>query len=176
MSDAIALAVARKIALDSARQALSSRSRAEMTAALEGLPPDGTKAERLRENLLRALEDAERLRAPRTLRCQAEATCVSDGVKYDFKLVETGDIAFFNVKRVGSLVSIAVNSSHPFGQRLLEAGQWNNPVVLTMLAAWAHYELDQSDDRRQRAVGEARVDWGRVVRRLLVAGEGFTVA
>ena len=173
MSDAIASAVARKVSLDAARAALRSGARSDLEAALQSLPTSGQKATRLRGLLEQAIERARSV-PTRSLGEGPEAnSCTSDGIGYEFSFAETGDIAFFTAKRVGAQVTITINSVHPFGRLLIAEGSWENRAVLALLAAWAHYELDQSDDRRQRVVQDARIDWGRVVRRLLSADPGF---
>ena len=69
-------------------------------------------------------------------------------------------------------MDITVNSVHPFGRQLArEDNAAIEPAVLALLAAWARYELDQVNPVRQNAVRDARVDWGRLLRRMLFGDE-----
>lgn len=173
MSDAVGNALGRKVALDFARAALRSGARSELESALVGLPETGQKAVGLASRIGEALSRLDRGPAEPKKQAAIAATCVSDGVGYEFIVAETGDIAFFVAKRVGAIVEVTINSAHPFGQHLIAQEDWANPTVLTLLGAWAHYELDQSNMKRQQAARDARVDWGRVVRRLLTTGIDF---
>ena len=175
MSDAIARAASRKVALDAARHALRSGSRAELESALKELPPDGRKADLLSKKLREALASSAGSATTKMRSAGSRALCSSDGIKYEFRLEETGDISLFRPKRIGAYVSVIINSAHPFGKALLENNALRNPAVLTLFAAWAHYELEQSDERLQDAVRDARIDWGRVVRRILASDVGFSV-
>ena len=175
MSDAIAKAASRKVALDAARHALRSGSRAELESALKDLPPDGRKAASLSSKLREALALSAGSATTKFRSAGPSALCSSDGIKYEFRLEETGDISLFRPKRVGAHVSVIINSAHPFGRELAENERWRNPAVLTLFAAWAHYELEQSDERLQDVIRDARIDWGRVVRRILASDSGFKV-
>jgi hypothetical protein len=173
MSDAIARAAKRKVALDAARRALKSGSRAELESALKGLPPDGRKAGRLGQQLQEALAISTATDTSKIKSAGSRAVCSSDGLKYEFRFEETGDISLFHPRRSGSQVAVVINTAHPFGRELLDTERWQDPAILTLFAAWAHYELDQSDERLQGAVRDARIDWGRIVRRLLASDSGF---
>ncbi len=173
MSDAVGSAVARKVALDLARAALRSGARSQMEAALAGLPEKGKKANALRSRLRESLAGLDLRPTELPATPAVTATCVSDGIGYEFLVAETGDVAFFVASREAGIVTVTINSAHPFGQLLITRGERPDPAVFALLAAWAHYELDQSDVRRQSVVQDARVDWGRVVRRLLSNGTKF---
>lgn len=175
MSDAIARSVARKTALIAARHALKTGSRAEIEGALKELPPDGKKAARLSRELQEALASKVGASTTKIRATGPSALCTSDGIKYEFRLEETGDISLFRPKRVGAHVAVIINSAHPFGKELKKDNRWQNPAILTLFAAWAHYELEQTDERLQGAVRDARIDWGRVVRRILASDLGFRV-
>lgn len=175
MSDAIARVASRKVALDAARRALRSGSRSELETAIRELPSPGRKSDSLRAKLQKALDRAAESPTKQIRSTGPRALCSSDGVKYEFRLDETGDISLFRPKRIGAHVSVTINIAHPFGRQLAENGSWLNPAVLTLFAAWAHYELDQTDDRLQNAVRDSRIDWGRVVRRILAADTGFRI-
>ena len=175
MPDTVAKAARRKYALDLARTALRSGTHSDLETALGELPEDGRKAARLRIELTAALEGTRERTTSSIRSAGVRASCTSDGVRYEFHLAETDDIALFRPRRIGSNVTVTVNTMHPFGRQLLANDSWLNPAVLSLLAAWAHYELDQSDERRQSAVRDARIDWGRVVRRILSADNGFRI-
>ena len=175
MSDAIARAASRKVALDAARQALRSGSRAELESALRELPSDGRKANQLDKELREALASTAESATTKIRSAGPRALCSSDGIKYEFRLEETGDISLFRPKRIGAHVSVIINSAHPFGRALVENDALQNPAVLTLFAAWAHYELEQNDERLQDAIRDARIDWGRIVRRILSSDVGFRV-
>lgn len=175
MTDAVARAVARKAALDSARRALRSGSRSELESALRELPPDGRKSRALSKEIKTLLASASSEVTTKISSVGDRAICSSDGLKYEFRLGETGDISLFHPERIGAHVSVVINTAHPFGKELAENDRWRSPAVLTLLAAWANYELDQSDERRRHVVRETRIDWGRVVRRILASDTGFRV-
>ena len=173
MTDAVARAARRKAALDAARHALRTGSRAELEVALRGLPPDGKKAVRLGMELQDALAKSAKSKTKKIQVQGSRAVCSSDGIKYEFRLAETGDLSIFRPKRIGTHISVTINIAHPFGQNLMDNNRWQDPAVLTLFAAWAHYELEQSDEQLQGTIRDARIDWGRVVRRLLASDVGF---
>ncbi len=173
MHDAVMSAMDRKVALDGARAALRSRRRSELEAALKGLPKHGRKAAKLKEKLREAMDSVSASPSGVLGEEDVAAVCVSDGIRYEFRVGEIGDIAFFKADRMGAVVIITINSAHPFSKQLAGTVNHDNPAVLSLLAAWAHYELDQSDVKRQQAIRDARIDWGRVIRRLLSADRGF---
>jgi len=175
MSDAIAKVTSRKVALDAARRALRSGSRSELEIAIRELPSPGRKSDLLRKNLQKALGRVAESPTTQVRSVGQRAFCSSDGIEYEFRLGETGDISFFRPRRIGAHVSVTINITHPFGRQLAENGSWLNPAVLALFAAWAHYELDQTDERLQDAVRDARIDWGRVVRWILAVDTGFRV-
>ena len=136
MSDAIAKTAARKVALDAARRALRTGSRAELESALQDLPADGRKASELKEKIIEALASKAAV-STTSLRSDGQRVlCISDGIRYEFRLEDTGDISLFTPKRVGAHVSIVINCAHPFGHKLVENDRWRNPAVLTLFAAW----------------------------------------
>ncbi len=173
MTDAIAANVARKVALEASRAALRSGAKSELESALKSLVPFGSKADRLRDLLKQSLALARSAKTSHPKQDALVTACVSDGVSYEFKVAELDDVAFFVASHEGSKVTVTINSAHPFGKQLLADESWSNSAVHTLLAAWAHYEIDKSDDRRRQSLRDSRVDWGRVVRRILSADSGF---
>ncbi len=169
MSDAVASVLARKVALDAARAALRSGARSELERALAGLPLDGRKAAVLREEIKSQLGGTRTPAPGFYVPKRSLATCVSDGINYEFRLAETGDVAFFVVERIGAVVRVTINSAHEFGRHMAKQDDLNSPTVLALLAAWAHHELDQTSEKRQQELRHSRVDWGRVMRRILSA-------
>ena len=167
MKDAITAIEARKCAVDAAQSALQSGARSELRIALDELPHEGSEADGLRNRIELALAGFERGARPSSDVDSEVASCVSDGLTYEFRCAATGDIAFFSVDRDGSYVRVTINSAHPFGRKVEEESSLENPTVLALLAAWAHHELEQSDKVRMEQLRNARVDWGRVIRRLL---------
>ena len=167
--------VARKEALDAARQALRSGSLTELRSAIEGLPPDGKKSSKLRRELAAKVETIEQGPEPQ-FRGSPDATFVSDGIGYEFHVREISGTAFFDVRRTPNKIVISINSVHPFAETLLERDREERSLALSLLAAWAHYELDQSDHHRLQTVQDSRADWSRVVRRLLGSDSAFAVS
>lgn len=173
MTDAIAVNVARKVALEASRAALRSGAKSELETALEGLEPFGSKADRLRALLKQSLDRAKTAKTRHPEKKRTITSCVSDGISYEFRIAELDDIAFFVANHEGAQVTVIINAAHPFGKQMAADQSWNSPAVQALLAAWAHYELDQSNEKRQQSIRDSRVDWGRVVRRLLTADSGF---
>ena len=177
MTDAITLALSRKIALTYAKEALKSGSIAELKAALSGLSAaDGTMAELYRQQIRWTLNDKNKIHDKRIeSNSRSSAACVADGIGYDFDIAEFGEVAFFRARRKGSIIEITINSAHPFGRQIVDSCRLSDPLLMALLASWAHYELDQSSVTRQAVVGEARADWGRILRRIVTASDGFAV-
>ncbi|MBE7483620.1 MAG: hypothetical protein HS104_27030 [Polyangiaceae bacterium] len=162
----------RKRAYEVARSALRTGAISDMQRALKGLPDTGEKANDLRRRLEAALEKtppgSTHLRKRGT-----EAMCLSDGLEFSFRIGSTRTPSVFDVRHVGARVTIVLNSEHPFVRRLEASGEWASPAVLTLLAGWARFELEQPDGRLSSQAADARTDWGRAVRRLLDADPKF---
>jgi hypothetical protein len=173
MSDGITSALERKLALERARSALKSQCRSEMESALRGLPSTGRKAERLRAELAKQLEMSRSMPEPPPRAQSIRASCVSDGVRYEFRTLEFSDLSFFRASRVGPTIVVDINAAHPFGKLIDHTGRIDDPVIMAMLASWAHYECDQISHTRQQVVSDARVDWSRVLRRLVSTESDF---
>lgn len=162
-----------KKAMDDARAALRSRAVSEMREALGLLPARGEMASRLRKQLREALRAAPT--EPRSVvQTERSASCVSDGIGYRFRIGSLDSPAVFSVSRDGAEIEVVLNRDHHFVKRFaIERDDWKQPAVLTLLAAWARYELEQPDTKRSRFASDARIDWGRVARRLLVVDPEF---
>lgn len=173
MADAILNSVARKFALDRARQAVRSRSLSELRAALEALPTDGMKAAQLRVSIKDLLnEEATRSEPDDDIR-ESFSTFVSDGIGYRFRCLETGETAFFRVRQEGALLYVDLNSDHPFTSMLIDQELLSHPVILSLLASWAHYELEQHGYTAKGHASDARTDWSRHLQRLIRVSPEF---
>jgi hypothetical protein len=111
---------------------------------------------------------------------QLAAATVNDGLKYTFAAADLDTPAFFTVKARGGALVITLNINHPAyehligllddtavsaqapAERLRHAGQ----ALRILLMAWARYEDEQPEQRRQHAQ-DMRNDWGRIARRFL---------
>ena len=166
MSDAITDVMSRRVALNRAREALKSGSRSDLKQALTALPDTGEKAAGLRSRIESALGQYEKKPQKSRGAVSHKKTCVSDGIAYQFEAEEFGSLAFFRVARSGSIVQGTSNSAHPYGIHIVSGDKLSDPAFLQLLAAWAHYELDQSSPTTRDAARVAREDWSRVLIRL----------
>lgn len=111
------------------------------------------------------------------------ATTISNNLKYTFAEAALETAAFFSVKSKGGAIIITLNVNHPAYRNLMEILEESvdgvDPDTLRsrlsnsleglklLLMAWARYEDEQPDGKRQQAALDARVDWGRVARQFL---------
>ncbi len=166
LTDAVTNAVRRKAGLDNARKALRLGGRSALQAALRALPPDGRKAERLRARIDAALgslgDEAVHFDSPPA----SSSVLAIDGIRYEFSIAETGDLAAFVPSRTGRIVRVVINSAHPYGRSLGGEVHSLGRNAQLLLASWAHHELDQVNEQRQARARDSRIDWSRVLRRL----------
>jgi len=167
MADAITNVMSRRVALDAARTALKSGSRSALKKALASLPDSGEKAAGLRAKIEAVLGQQVEINLRKAeVDSDIKIICVSDGIAYQFAVEEYGSLAFFRVARSGSVVSVTINSAHPFGAHVASGDKLNDSTFLQLLAAWAHFELDQASPKTRDAVRVAREDWSRILIRL----------
>lgn len=174
MADAITTVLARRVAYQFAKAALRSGSTTELKAALSSLPTNGMKASFYRSKIEEALASSDSSCKKIHSSKGQGAACVADGVGYEFVVSEFAEVSFFRAVRAGSIVRVTINSAHPFGKQILDSERLSDPMLMALLASWAHYELDQTSTKRQAAAGDARADWGRVLRRLVSSSQGFS--
>lgn len=96
---------------------------------------------------------------------------------YDFSYT-SGEIdspAAFTIKVQGGLLLVTLNASHPaypyLEPLLANQGAANNPSLKAadlLIRSWALHEAHTPTGLRKRALTDARSDWGRAIRNLLI--------
>ncbi len=111
------------------------------------------------------------------------ATTISDNLKYVFVDADLDNPAFFSVKPKGGAIVITLNTKHPAYENLVEILEDEvenvDPETLRsrlaksrkgiklLLAAWARYEDEQPEGKRQQNLQDSRVEWGKIARQFL---------
>ncbi len=117
---------------------------------------------------------------------QLAAQTVGSGLKYTFTKSSVSTPAFFHVKSRGGVVIISLNVDHPAYTHLVEVLQKDSDSMSEdelrenlsnarqglelLLIAWARYE-DEQNDRKRQQTENVRWDWGRVARDFLYEEE-----
>lgn len=107
---------------------------------------------------------------------------INDGLKYSFTQASIDNPSFFSVQPLGGVLNIILNTNHPAYSRLVDVLDVQPDEVTNtsledrlraartglyvLLAAWARYEDEQNQTKREIAQ-EIRTDWGRIARRFL---------
>lgn len=105
-------------------------------------------------------------------------------LQYICRIGDSTGSAFFDVELFGSSIVIKLNKNHPFTHQVIRALQAGDDhgtdeelrdqlfeaqeVIETLLISWALYENQQPEGARRIKVHEYRLDWGRVIRALLL--------
>jgi len=108
---------------------------------------------------------------------------IQSGRKFEFYQTHLETAEFFTVRPRGGVLLIGLNTGHPAFDNLvtlLEADTVDDDIdtlrerlrrsykgLKLLLEAWARYEDELTDGQRKDRAKDARMDWGRVARRLL---------
>lgn len=117
---------------------------------------------------------------------EPKAHIVEEGVIYTLSTAHLDSAAFFEVKETGAEICVVLNSSHPAYKAIEQAltvtertRDGSKPLlredagaVALLLRAWSDVERRSPDGERKRRLQEAREDWGRIARDLLVGDSG----
>ena len=175
MTDAVSNSVSRKVVLDNARNALKSGSISHLKTALLLLPQSGKKAAKLRLEITKILDKPLDPTLAEFASDGPSVVMTSDGTRYQCNLGDTGQSAFFLARRLGTSLIITINTAHPTTLHHGGIQILSNETLLLVLAAWAQYELEQSNAKKQLAASDARSDWGRMLIRLSRTAPDFSV-
>lgn len=114
---------------------------------------------------------------------------IDQELQYSFETMKLDTPAFFTTEVRGGNIDITINREHPISG-MINSVSCNSQVerestdcklktaedcIEVMLKGWAEYENDQPYGKRKTVVQDARIDWGRKIRDLLMDSEGSQV-
>lgn len=110
------------------------------------------------------------------------ASAVEFERRYTFSSEFADSTAFFRPEARGGKTLVAINRAHPFSRKLVSLALSSDArsqvlyqkyaeaieCIRVLLKAWSDYENEQPEGKRKFMVQEARAEWGRKLRNLLI--------